>query len=194
LDRAKFESTTAALEARLAEIEHDLRAAKMSALARAKLVREFADKLELKDFGQNVEKRRGRPPGVTKLMAERLNDAVPGKSLEAKQKWIERALKVAGLPDEVIEAAKKAGLAESQSHLLAIAEEKETTEQRNKIEAICEARKDRAAHRKEKAKRLKGKKAALILFPADREQELVRKLLTFVEAEGIELVDNVGSN
>jgi hypothetical protein len=88
-------------EEKLAEIERELRTANMWCVHRAKLVGQWAHQYEQGYFRQNVGKRLGRPPSLVQLMVERLEDAVPGKSPEAQKKWIERALKIAGLTDEV---------------------------------------------------------------------------------------------
>jgi hypothetical protein len=108
-------------DARMAEIKEILDTAGML-LDRCSLIAEWVHHAETKlpVFGQVVRKPQGgRPEGGVARAAREL--PVPGKSPEARRKFIERALKINTIWPEVKSAARKAGLDDNQSALIAIA-------------------------------------------------------------------------
>jgi hypothetical protein len=73
----------------------------------------------------------GRPEGGKALSAREL--FIPGDSVEARRKVIERALKIDGIAAEAKAAARKAGLDDNQSALLEIANQKTPAAQLKKV-------------------------------------------------------------
>lgn len=110
----------------------------MSLLERASLVAEWVRYAEAKISvsGQLVQKTKGgRPEGGIARAARELR--VPGKTEEARRKFVERAVKINTLWDETKEAARAAGLANTQSALLAIAREQSSEAQVSKVREIA---------------------------------------------------------
>jgi hypothetical protein len=111
-------------DARMAEIEVILDHAAIPHLEKCGLVAEWVRHAEAKAsvYGQFVQKPGGgRPEGGVARAARAL--PVPGKSTEARRKFIERALKIDGIWQEVKVAVRAARLHNKQSALLAIASE-----------------------------------------------------------------------
>jgi hypothetical protein len=112
------------IDARMATIKEILVVAGMSLLERYSLIAEWVYHAETKISvsGQVVRKPQGGRPegGVAKASREL---SVPGKTQEARRKFVERAVKINALWEETKEAARAAGLDDTQSALLAIAGE-----------------------------------------------------------------------
>jgi ParB-like chromosome segregation protein Spo0J len=117
-------------EARLWEISENLHRAELTELEWSEHVAEWkrlAEQKEAEGFSeQNVQKiakdgtARGRPEGGTAKAARTL--PIPGPTEDARRKQVERAVKIAGIAPEAKEAAAAAGLANSQTALLAVAQ------------------------------------------------------------------------
>jgi len=109
--------------AELIAIEENLLRKDLTALERAVQLVEWAEiAKELEVPGQNVRKPKGgRPKGGTAQLAREL--PISGKTEEARRKTMERSKKIGELTPEAMTAAKKAGLDNSQSILLEIANE-----------------------------------------------------------------------
>ena len=124
-------------DVRMAEIEEILGHAAMHLLDKCTLVAEWVRYAEAKlsVFGQIVPKPKGGRPegGVARAGRE---PPVPGKSDEARRKFVERALKIDGIWPEVKVAARAAGLDDTQSALLAIASEHSQAAQLAKVQEI----------------------------------------------------------
>jgi hypothetical protein len=85
--------------------------------------------------GQPDQKRKpGRPQGGIAKAARDL--PVPGKTTDARRKFIERAIKTASIAPEAKVAARNAGLANNQSALLAIANEPTLEAQLANVEVL----------------------------------------------------------
>jgi hypothetical protein len=127
---------------RMAEIEEILGHAAMHLLEKCALVAEWVRCAEAKVsvFGHFVQKPQGGRPesGVARAAREL---PIPGKSIGARRKFIERALKIDGMGPEVKAAARAAGLDDTQSALLAIARERSVEGQLKKVQEIAEQKK-----------------------------------------------------
>ena len=137
-DQTKSTDTASEIDARMAKIQEILAFAGMSLLERASLVAEWVRYAEAKISvsGQLVQKTKGgRPEGGIARAARELR--VPGKTEEARRKFVERAVKINTLWDETKEAARAAGLANTQSALLAIAREQSSEAQVSKVREIA---------------------------------------------------------
>jgi hypothetical protein len=146
------------VDARMAKIEEILGHAAMHLLDRCALIAEWVHHAEAKlsDYGQVVWKPKGgRPEGGVARAARELR--VPGKTPEARRKYIERAIKIEGVYPEAKSAACAAGLDDIQSALLAIARGHSLKAQLAKVEEIA-ARK--AAPRRKSAAREDGDSTA----------------------------------
>jgi hypothetical protein len=111
-------------DARMVQIEEILGHAAMRLLEKCALVAEWVHHAEAKSsvFRHFVQKPQGgRPEGGVARAAREL--PIPGKSIGARRKFIERALKIDGMGPEAKVAAQAAGLDDTQSALLAIASE-----------------------------------------------------------------------
>jgi hypothetical protein len=120
----------------------------MPLLDKGELVAEWVRYAEAKlsVFGQIVPKPKGgRPEGGVARAAREL--PVHGKSLGARRKFIERAIKIDGIWPEAKQAARTAGLDDNQSDLLAIAKEHSPDAQIAKVQEIA-ARKAMPRRRK----------------------------------------------
>jgi hypothetical protein len=125
-------------DARMAQIEEILDHAAMHLLEKCALVAEWVHHAEAKVwvFGQVDQKPEGgRPEGGIARAARAL--PVPGKTTEARRKFVERALKIDGMWPEAKVAAKEAKLDNIQSALLAIASERSSEAQLAKVQEIA---------------------------------------------------------
>jgi hypothetical protein len=142
--------------------------AAMPHLPKCELVAEWVHHAEAKlpVFGQIVPKPKGgRPEGGVARAAREL--PVPGKSPEARRKFIERALRIDGLWPDVKSAVRAAGLEDIQSELLAIAKERSPEAQLAKVQEIV-ARK--TTPRQRKASTSASEESAVNLSEAERLQ------------------------
>ena len=181
-DNAKTAPTAQdkASEARLADIEKIFDNASIPYFERAKLALEYENRYTDLHFRHLVEKsKRGRPPGIVAIMEERL--AVPGKSKRARCKWLERALKIAGISLEAQAAATRAELHRYQSSLLEIAKSDDPVEQ---LQIVDEIKKRRLASREQSKKFAK----ATIRYPVERKDEIRSRLASFADELGIEIL------
>jgi hypothetical protein len=126
------------IDFRMVRIEEILRHAGMHLLEKCGLAAEWLHHAEAKlsvVLGQHVEKSAGRPEGALTRAAREL--CVPGKTPEARRKFMERALKIDGIRPEAKSAAQAAGLDNNQSALLAIAHEHSLEAQLAKVDEIA---------------------------------------------------------
>jgi hypothetical protein len=122
-------------DVRMAEIAEILYHAALKVLDRADLIAEYARLWDgLSISGQDVRKVRvGRPENGIARAARHL--CVPGKTEEARRKFIERAIKISSITLDAKEAARRAGLDDIQSALLAVASEVTAEAQ---VAKVCE--------------------------------------------------------
>ena len=107
-----------------------------TALREAEDIAEFVrhiEALKLSLSGQNVQKR-GRPRGAVSRAAEQL--PIEAKTAEARQKKIERAIKIDQIIPEIKEEIRKRHLDDNQSAVLAIAEKPSILEQRKAVQRL----------------------------------------------------------
>jgi hypothetical protein len=126
-------------DARMAEIEVILDHAAMPHLGKCELVAEWVQHAEVKVgvFGQVDHKPGGgRPEGGIARAARALT--LPGKTTEARRKFVERAVKINTIWPEVKVAARGARLDNIQSSLLAIADENSPDKQLAKVKELAE--------------------------------------------------------
>lgn len=126
------------VDARMATIKEILAFAGMPLLERYSLVAEWVHHAEAKlsVFGQHVHKPKGgRPEGGAAKASREL--CVPGQTVGARRKFVERAVKINALRDEVKEAARAAGLDNTQCALLAIAAERSLDAQIARVREIA---------------------------------------------------------
>lgn len=124
---------------RLWEISENLHRADLTALEYDEHVADWVDLIEDHEAisRQNVEQRAlGRPMGRISKAAHDL--PVDGKTVKAKRKNIERALKVANIDVEAKKVAKKAGLDQNRTALLKIAAEKGSAAQVAKARKLAD--------------------------------------------------------
>jgi hypothetical protein len=109
------------IDARLAEIEQILRHAGLAVLDKAQLVAEWVKTSDrCSNSGQGVQEHTvGRPRGGIAQAARVL--CVPGKTEEARRKFIEREMKIDAISSDAKDEARRLGLEDNQSALLAIA-------------------------------------------------------------------------
>jgi hypothetical protein len=109
------------IAARLAKIEEILRYAALAVLNKAALVAEWVKTSDrCNDSGQDVQEHAvGRPRGGIAQAARVL--CVPGKTEEARRKFIEREMKIDAISSDAKDEARRLGLDDNQSALLAIA-------------------------------------------------------------------------
>jgi hypothetical protein len=128
-------------DARLPEIEEILGGGQMTVLDKAALIGEYVSILNRVGLcGQNVQKisgKIGRPVGGTAQAARVL--CVPGKTEEARRKWIERALMINRLSPEAKAAAREGGIGDHQRALLQAARQPTPTAQLEFVLASVEA-------------------------------------------------------
>ena len=106
-----------------------------TALREAEDIAEFVrhiEALKLSLSGQNVQ--RGRPRGAVSRAAEQL--PIEAKTAEARQKKIERAIKIDQIIPEIKEEIRKRHLDDNQSAVLAIAEKPSILEQRKAVQRL----------------------------------------------------------
>lgn len=163
-------------EARLGEIRQMFEGKAMSYFTMAERALEYHDIFTKRDFAQNAQKSKRGRPGVVTAMAREL--AVPGNSEAAKRAWIERALKVAQMSPEAVDAAKKAKLERNRSALIEVAAAGSAAEQVQMIEQITE----RKAKQKKNAKFFVTK---TVRIPVARGDEIFEKLIAFAEEHGV---------
>ena len=120
-------------DARMAIIEEVLDHAATPHLEKCELVAEWVRHAEAKFsiFGQVDQKGAGRPEGGIARAARAL--PLPGKSEEARRKFVQRAIKIDCIWPEAKSAARKAKLDNVQSALLDIADERSPAAQLAKV-------------------------------------------------------------
>jgi ParB-like chromosome segregation protein Spo0J len=119
--------------ARFVRLSENLFRKNKTALQEAEEIAEFVELInahQLSFFGQNVQKR-GRPLGAAGKAARQL--PIEAKTIEARRKKIERALKISTIYDQVKDLIREKHLDDSQSALLAIANEDQPEDQRKKV-------------------------------------------------------------
>lgn len=168
------------IKARLAEIKATFESSNRSYLDRSKLALEYRDKY-LVLFPQVEEKKKRGRPGIVKKMALAL--AVPGETPKAREIWLTRALKIAGLSPDVIEAAKEAKLDRNQGALLKIAKG-DADSQLQIIKEIEEAKFEKPVSRRLE----RGKAKVTVVCPGDRASEVRELLIQFAQSHGLEVV------
>jgi hypothetical protein len=123
-------------DARIARIEEILAHAAMPLLDKCELVAEWVHYAEARVSGQPVHKPQGgRPEGGVARAAREL--PVPGKTPEARRKFVERAIKITSIWPEAKAEARTAGLDDTQSALLAIAQAHSLEAQLAKLQEIA---------------------------------------------------------
>jgi hypothetical protein len=188
LDAGVGSEAKASLEARRTEISNFFVHAHAPYLKKADLALEYfniTERLILDNLVQNSGPGR---PGIISRVAREL--ALPGKTEQARRKWLERALNVAGISPDAKSAARQADVARYQSALLEIAKAGGEDDQIRKVEEIVARKRDRAAARKrDRKRRAPGQKClkAVIRYPADR-KEVRAALTTFAERMEVELL------
>lgn len=163
-------------DARLAEIRRMFEGKAMSYFVMAERAREYHDIYAKRDIAQNAQNPRVGRPGVVSAMAREL--AVPGNTPAARRAWLDRALMVARMSPQAVEAAKKAKLNRNQSALIEIAEADCPSEQLQRVEQIKQ-------RKEKKRKEAKSTIKKIVCFPAERSDEIFEKLIAFAEEHGI---------
>jgi len=180
---------TGALETRLAEIATFFDHAHAPYLEKADAALEYFNIKERLNFGQVVQNSGPGRPGIISQMAREL--PLPGKSEEARRKYLERALAIARIGTKVRSAAKKAGVARYQSTLLDIVKAGDEDDQLRKVEEFAARNRDRiAARKRDRKQRAAGQTLfeAIIRYPEDRKNEVLAALAAFAEKEEVELL------
>jgi hypothetical protein len=160
-------------DGRMAEIEVILDHAAMHLLEKCSLVAEWVHIADasISVFGQFDQKPQGgRPEGGIARAARAL--PVPGKTTEARRKFIERAIKINCIWPEAKVAARTARLDDRQSALLTIADEKTLEAQLAKVTEL--------ANRKP---RPRDKKKAAVSEPAATGETNARASIEIIELE-----------
>jgi hypothetical protein len=169
------------------EIAKRLADAAMLKLTRCELTAEWVHYAEAKlsVFGQLVPKPQGGRPesGITRAAREL---QLPGKSPEARRKYVKRALKITAIWPEAKAAARDAGLDDNQFALLAIADEKSLKAQLAKIEELA----NRKAQPRGKKKTAVGEHAAI----AERDGGAASENLTAEEEAQVEVFKRIWAN
>jgi hypothetical protein len=128
------------VDARMAKIEEILDHAAIHVIEKCALIAEWVRHAEanaVSVFGQPDHKPQGgRPEGGIARAARAL--PVPGKTTEARRKFVERAIDIDGIWPEVKVAVRTAGLDDIQSALLAIADEKSLEAQLVKVKQLAD--------------------------------------------------------
>jgi hypothetical protein len=125
------------IDFRMAKIEEILDHAAMHLIEKCALVAEWVHHAEVKlsSSGQLVQNHEGgRPEGGVARASRVLR--LPGRTPEARRKFVERAIKIDGIWPEAKSAARDAGLDDIQSALLAIARERSLEAQLAKVQEI----------------------------------------------------------
>jgi ParB-like chromosome segregation protein Spo0J len=124
--------------ARLWQISENLHRAELTVLDQAEQTAEWLKLVEklLPSEDDDAKKRGpGRPEGPKKKAAKELS--IPGKTDAAKQKTVDRLLKIANIDAAARQAAREAGLADSPTKLSQIAREPTPKAQRAAVEAMA---------------------------------------------------------
>jgi ParB-like chromosome segregation protein Spo0J len=124
--------------ARLWQISENLHRAELTVLDEAEQTAEWLELLKklAPNQDRDAEKRGpGRPEGLKKKAAKEL--PIPGKTDAAKQKTVDRRLKIADIDAAARQAAREAGIADSQTKLSRIAREPTPKAQRAAVEAMA---------------------------------------------------------
>jgi hypothetical protein len=167
--------TSASPEARLAEIVRIFDKAHMPYFERADLALEYY-KITARLTGQDVQN--DSPGGRLRIMSQMARElALPGETVDAKRKWLERALAIAGICMEARAAAIEKRLARHQSALLEIAQADDEEGQLKKVNDIASDRRARRHRRSPGPKSLN----AIIRYPADRKDQVLAALAAFAE-------------
>jgi ParB family chromosome partitioning protein len=122
------------LTARLWEISENLHRSPLSVLEESEQIAEWVELTkELESSTPQGRKKGGpgRPEGLKKKAAKEL--PIPGKTLAAKQKALDRRLKIAKIDPAAKQAARDAGFADSQTKMSQIARESTPEAQLNKV-------------------------------------------------------------
>jgi hypothetical protein len=131
-------------QARLWHVEENLIRGDLSVLDRAEHIDQWVLLHEANNeiSGQPDQKKKpGRPEGGIAKAARNL--PVPGKTEEARRKFIERSIKIATIAPEAKAAVRSAGLANNQRALLAIANEPTPEAQLLKVAELSAAKRAR---------------------------------------------------
>ena len=139
-------------DARLVTIEENLLRKDLTALERAEELVEWMEiAKELEVSGQNVRKPKGgRPKGGTAKLARDL--PISGKTEEARRKTMERSKKISELAPKAKAAAIKAGLDDSQSMLLAAANETTPQAQIKKVAELAARKTEKGGKQQSRGK------------------------------------------
>ncbi len=125
------------LMARLWEISENLHRSPLSVLEESERIAEWlelAKELESSSGQDSKKDGPGRPEGLKKKAAKEL--PIPGKTLPAKQKALDRRLKIAKIDPEAKQAARDAGFADDQKKLLQVAGEPTPEAQLKKVRTL----------------------------------------------------------
>jgi ParB family chromosome partitioning protein len=128
---------------------------KFTALEKAEKLAEVVELKAKLISRQNVEKKRGRPVGIVTRVLSTL--PIKGKTAKARNKRVERALKVNKLPPEVKAEVKARGLDEKDTTLWEIAKEKTPEAQLQKIDEIVKRNARKQAAKRNRVKKSKAK-------------------------------------
>jgi ParB-like chromosome segregation protein Spo0J len=123
--------------ARLWEISENLHRAELTVLEESDQTAEWLELVAKTTPTNSGEKNRGpgRPEGLKKKATDEL--PLPGKTQAAKQKTLDRRLKIAGIDPAAKQAARDAGFADSQTKLSQIAREQTPEDQLTKVKALA---------------------------------------------------------
>jgi hypothetical protein len=170
-----------AVDPRLDEIAIIFDHVQLPPLEKAELAAEYVERAEKLFPRHDVKKSRGRPEGGISKAAREL--ALPGKTIPARRKWLERALKIAAITPVAKLAAKKAEVARFQKALLEIAN---VIGEEAQLKIVAEIAERKRAGKKPvaDAEFLE----AVMRYPANRKSEVLAKLATFADEVGVEIV------
>jgi len=121
--------------ARIVQISEDLFRKDLTVLKHSEMLAEWLSLALVNFSGQLVQKGQGRPLGGIARAARAL--PVVGRSVEARRKILDRAVRIARLPPEVKKAAISADLDNNQRALLKIAEAKGRKARLRKVEELA---------------------------------------------------------
>lgn len=183
-------------DSRMSQIKEILGYAVMPTLEKYELVAEWVRHAEAKVSGQVVQKPKGgRPEGGVARAAREL--PVPGKTQEARRKFIDRAIKINTIWPEAKAEARTAGLDDNQSALRDIAKERSLDAQIAKVQEIA-ARKamprrkssttanNKSASSLTEVERLNAELAAAVERQRELEEELETARTTAERRSGVE--------
>jgi ParB-like chromosome segregation protein Spo0J len=126
--------------ARLWQISENLHRAELAVLDEAEQTAEWLKLVEKLAPSQDDDPKKrgpGRPEGLKKKAAKEL--PLPGKTDAAKQKTLDRRLKIANIDAAARQAARDAGFADSQTKMSQIAREPTARAQLAKVEALTKS-------------------------------------------------------